>query len=185
MVHIPPGTRRHTGPAITGVVAALLMAGCSTFGTTDPTANCASAPENKLGFGAGPVYLSGQTRWYAGGQAAVLMVDSTYSGPLQVRASEFGGDGSSQITLTPMNLDPAALAGLTDKERQHGSLVVSGVQTAQGGLELDAVPSSPLSRAWFGQLSTSGPGCFALHVTGTGLTEDIVFAVHAGPAPPG
>jgi hypothetical protein len=84
-----------------------------------------------------------------------------------------------------MNLDPAAEAGLMDKERQHGSIVVSGVQTTQGGLELDAVQPSSLWRAWFGQLSTSGPGCFQLQVTGTGFTEDIVFAVLAGPAPPG
>jgi hypothetical protein len=113
------------------------------------------------------------------------MVDSKYSGPLSVRASEFGGDGTQQITLAAMNLDAAALAGLTDKERQHGVIVVSGVLTNQGTLELEAAPPSPLQRAWFGRLSTSGPGCFALHVDGTGFTEVIVFAVLAGQPPPG
>ena len=187
MVHIRPGMRRLTGLAMAGAFAALLMGGCSYSGpgTSGSTSSCAGSPENGSGFGAGPAYLSGQSSWYAGGQAAILRVDPKYSGPLQVRASQGGGDGTSQITLAPMNLDPTALAGLTDKERQHGTIVVSAVQTTQGGLELEAAPSSPLWRAWFGQLSSSGPGCFALHVTGTGFTEDIVFAVLAGPAPPG
>jgi hypothetical protein len=113
------------------------------------------------------------------------MVDPKYSGPLVVRASELGGDGTSQITLAAENLDPTALAGLVVKERQHGAIVVSAVQTTEGGLELQAAPSSPLWRAWFGRLSTNGPGCFALHVDGTAFIEVIVFAVHAGPAPPG
>jgi len=179
--------RRLTGLAMSGAFAALLMGGCSYSGpgTLGSTSSCAGSPENGSGFGAGPVYLSGQSSWYAGGQAAILRVDPKYSGPLQVRASQVGGDGTSQITLALMSLDPTALAGLTDKERQHGTIVVSAVQTTQGGLELEAAPSSPLWRAWFGQLSSSGPGCFALHVTGTGFTEDIVFAVLAGPAPPG
>lgn len=185
MVYVRHGMPRITGLAIAGAFAALLVGGCSSSGpgTSGSTSSCASSSGS--GFGAGPVYLSGQSSWYAGGQAAILRVDSKYSGPLQVRASQFGGDGTSLITLAPMNLDPTALAGLRDKERQHGSIVVSAAQTTQGGLELEAVPSSPLWREWFGQLSTSGPGCFALHVAGTGFTEDIVFAVQAGPAPPG
>src|SRR5487761_814313 len=180
---VVPGMRRHMGLAIAGGLAALLMGGWSSLGSG--TSGCASSSGNAFGFGAGPAYLTGQSSWHSGGQAAILRVDSKYSGPLQVRASQFGGDGSSQITLAPMNLDPTALAGLMDKERQHGSIVVSAVQTTQGGLELEAVPSSPLWRAWFGQLSTSGPGCFALRVTGTGFSEDIVVAVLGGSAPPG
>jgi hypothetical protein len=113
------------------------------------------------------------------------MVDPKYSGPLVVRASQLGGDGKSQITLAADSLDPTALAGLVFKERQHGVMVVSAVQTTEGGLELQAAPSSPLWRAWFGRLSTTGPGCFALHVDGAAFTEVIVFGVHAGPAPPG
>jgi hypothetical protein len=113
------------------------------------------------------------------------MVDPKYSGPLVVRASQLGGDGKSQITLAADNLDPTALAGLVVKERQHGAMVVSAVQTTEGGLELQAAPSSPLWRAWFGRLSTGGAGCFAIQAEGTGFTEVIVVAVRAGPAPPG
>jgi hypothetical protein len=113
------------------------------------------------------------------------MVDPKYSGSLVVRASQSGGDGKSLITLAADNLDPTARAGLADKERQHGVMVVSAVQTTDGGLELEAAPSSPLWRAWFGRLSTGGAGCFALQVVGTGFTEVIVFPVQAGPAPPG
>jgi hypothetical protein len=113
------------------------------------------------------------------------MVDPKYSGPLLVRASQLGGDGKSHSILAADGLDPTARAGLVDKERQHGVTVVSATETTDGGLELQAAPSSPLWRAWFGRLSTSGAGCFALQVDGTGFTEVIVFAVNAGPAPPG
>ena len=187
MVYVRHGVRRITGLAIAGTLAALLMGGCSSSSTglSGLTASCPTSPDNGFGFGAGPAYLAGQSSWYSGGQAAILMVDPKYSGPLLVRASQLGGDGTSQITLTALNLDPTALAGLTAKERQHGVIVVSAVQRTEGGLELQAAPSSPLWRAWFGRLSTNGPGCFALHVDGTAFTEVIVFAVHAGPAPPG
>lgn len=142
-----------------------------------------TAPD--YGFGAGPVYLSGQDSWYAGGQAAILMVDPKYSGPLRVRASQVGGSGTSQITLADENLDPSALAGLVYKEREHSVTVVPATQAADGALELRAVPSSSFWRAWFGQLSTTGPGCYSLQVDGTAFHEVIAFGVHAGPAPPG
>jgi hypothetical protein len=175
------------------VVLGIVVGGCSSSSTGQAgvngdaalTARCPASTATGNGFGAGPAYLSGQSSWYSGGQAAILMVDSKYSGPLLMRASQLGGDGTSQITLAAENLDPTALAGLAAKERQHGVMVVSAVQTTEGALEVQAAPSSPLWRAWFGQLSTSGPGCFALHVDGTAFTEVIVFAVQAGPAPPG
>ena len=175
------------------VVLGIVVGGCSTSSAGQAGANrdaaliasCPASTATGNGIGPGPAYLSGQSSWYSGGQAAILMVDSKYSGPLLVRASQLGGDGTSQITLAAENLDPTALAGLVDKERQHGVLVVSGVPTTEGALELQAAPSSPLWRAWFGRLGTSGPGCFALHLDGTSFTEVIVFAVQAGPAPPG
>lgn len=187
MAYVRHEVRLSPGLAIAGILAALLISGCSSSsaGLSGLTAGCPISPDSGFGVGAGPAYLSGQSSWYSGGQAAVLMVDSKYSGPLLVRASQLGGDGTSQITLAAETLDPTALAGLTTKERQHGATVVSAVQTTGGGLELQAAPSSQLWRAWFGRLSTSGPGCFALHVDGTAFTEVIVFAVHAGPAPPG
>jgi hypothetical protein len=186
VVHIRHGLRQITGLAIAGSLAALLMCACSfsSTGQSGSTSSCPTSPDSGFGFGAGPAYLAGQSSWYAGGQAAILMVDPKYSGPLRVQGAQLGGDGSSQITLAAENLDPIALAGLVAKERQHGAMVVSAVQTTQGGVELQA-PSSPLWRAWFGTLSTTGPGCFALHVDGTAFTEVIVVAVRGGPAPPG
>jgi hypothetical protein len=186
--------RRITGLAIAGTVAALLLGGCSSSSTGQALSGicpasslvgsgATTAPD--YGAGPGPVYLSGQSSWYAGGQEAILMVDPKYAGPLVVRASQLGGDGRSQITLAADGLDPTALAGLVDKERQHGVMVVSAVLTTEGGLELQAAPSSPLWRAWFGRLSTGGAGCFEIQADGTGFTETIVFAVQAGPAPPG
>jgi hypothetical protein len=188
------GTHRIMCLAIAGTVAALLVGGCSSLSADQALTGICPASSTvgwgvptapDYGLGAGPVYLSGQSSWYAGGQEAILMVDPKYSGPLVVQASQLGGDGKSQITLAADGLDPTALAGLVDKERQHGVTVVSAAQTTNGGLELQPAPSSPLWRAWFGRLSTTGPGCFAIHADGTGFTEVIVVAVHAGLAPPG
>ena len=189
------GTHRIMCLAIASTVAALFVGGCFSSSTGhDLTGICPAsslvgsgatmAPNYGVGVGPGPVYLSGQSSWYAGGQEAILMVDPKYSGPLVVRASQLGGDGKRSITLAADGLDPTARAGLVDKERQHGVTVVSAVQKTAGGLELQAAPSSALWRAWFGRLSTGGAGCFAILVNGTGFTEVIVFAAHAGPAPP-
>jgi hypothetical protein len=192
VVYVRHGVRRITRLAIAGTLAALLVGGCSSSNTGQALTGICPAPSivgsgatTAPGYGVGPVYLSGQSSWYAGGQTAVLMVDPKYSGPLVVQASQVGGDGKSPITLAADSLDPTALAGLEFKERQHGVMVVSAVQATDGGWELQAASSSQLWRAWFGRLSTGGAGCFAIHVAGTGFTETIVFAVHAGPAPPG
>ena len=179
--------RRLTGLGVAGMVTATFVAGCTPSSSGQSgglalNANCPGSTETNKGFGTGPAYLTGQSSWYAGGQAAVLRVDSKYSGPLQVRASQFGGDGTSQITL--VNVDPTTLANAAAKEGSHGVIVVSAVPTTDG-LELQAVPSSSHWRAWFGLLSTGGPGCFELRVDGAGFAEVIVFAVRAGPAPPG
>jgi hypothetical protein len=187
VVYVRHGMRRLTGLAVAGMLTATFAAGCSPssagqLGGQASNANCPGSTETDKGFGAGPAYLSGQSSWYSGGQAAILRVDSKYSGPLLVRASQFAGDGTSQITLA--NVDPTTLANAAAKEGSHGVMVVSAVPTTDG-LELQAVPSSSHWRAWFGQLSTGGPGCFELRVDGTAFTEVIVFAVQAGPAPPG
>jgi hypothetical protein len=186
-VCVRQGMRRLTGLAVAGMITATFVAGCTSSSSGQPggmasNPNCPGSTETDKGFGAGPAYLTGQSSWYAGGQTAVLRVDSKYSGPLQVRASQAGGDGTSQITL--VNVDPTIFANVAAKEGSHGVMVVSAVPTTDG-LELQAVPSSSHWRAWFGQLSTGGAGCFELRVDGTGFTEVIVFAVHAGPAPPG
>ena len=148
------------------------------------TASCPASPEAPgHGFGAGPVYLSGQSGWYSGGQVAILMVDSTYAGPLLVRAAQLGGSGTSQITL--VDLPPTDLANIAAKESQHSVAVVSAVHTPDGRLQLQADLGSPSWRAWFGRLSTAGPGCFAIQVDGTAFSEVIVVTVHGGPPPPG
>lgn len=175
------------------LVAGLVGCGGTTNSGSSTLASNANCPASTTGLrgvapdyglGSGPVYLSGQMSWYAGGQAAILMVDPKYSGPLLVHASRLG-DGRSTITLAEENLSPDALAGLVIKERQHGASVASAIPTADGGLELPGVTQSPFWRAWFGRLSTSGPGCFALQVDGSTFHEVIGFSVLAGSAPPG
>ena len=151
---------------------------CPTTGMT----NLGNAAPN-YGFGAGPAYLSGQSGWYSGGQTAVLMIDPTYQGPLLVRAAQVRGAGTSQITLA--DLPSTDLANIAAKENQHSVAVVSAVRTPDGGLELQAYPGSPSWRAWFGRLSTTGPGCFALQLDGPEFSEVVVINVHGGPPPPG
>ena len=140
--------------------------------------NSSVAPN--YGQGVGPIYLSGQDRWYSAGQAALLMVDSKYPGPVLVRSFQLGG-GDSMVALADM---PSAET-VVDKERQHGVAVVPATRTAEGGLELQAVAPSTFWRAWIGLLSTGGPGCFGLQVDGDTFTEFIVFPVQAGTPPPG
>ena len=135
------------------------------------------------GAGVGPAYLSGQTSWYSGGQAAFLMVDSQYSGPLLVRTFELGGDGKSTVALA--GSPPTDNANGADKERQHGVNVVPAVHTAGGGLYLGPVAPTSFWRAWLGRLSTDRPGCFGLQVDGDVFTEFIVFEVNPGNPPPG
>ena len=148
------------------------------------TASCPDSPEAPGGgFGAGPVYLSGQSGWYSDGQVASLMVDSAYAGPLLVRAARLGSTGKAQIALA--DLPPTTLANISAKESQHSVAVVSAVHTPEGGLQLQAHVVSPAWRAWFGWLSTSGPGCYALQLDGAAFSEVIVFTVHGGPPPPG
>jgi hypothetical protein len=135
------------------------------------------------GVGDYPVYLSGQTSWYAGGQAALLMIASSYTGSLLVRGAQL--DGPANITLAEEELPAAARAADSEKEKQHGVEVVAGEHPVAGTLEMSAEPASSLWRAWLGTLSTTGPGCFGLQVDGDGFTKFIVFQVQAGPAPPG
>ena len=137
------------------------------------------------GFGSGPVYLSGQSDWDSGGQTAIILVDSRYQGPISVRASQFGGDGASTITLADLNLDETAAAGLASKEQSHGVQVVSATHRAAGGLTLAAGGPPSSWRAWFGTLSTSGHGCFAIQADGDNFSEVIIVWVQAGAAPPG
>lgn len=87
-----------------------------------------TAPD--YGSGAGPVYLSGQTDWYSGGQTAVLMVDPAYSGPLTVRAVPWSGASTARITLA--DLPATDLASIAAQESQHAVAVVPAVHTPVG-----------------------------------------------------
>ena len=151
---------------------------CSVSSTADLGAMAPNA-----GAGVGPAYLSGQSSWYSGGQAAILMVDAHYSGPLLVRPFQLGGDQKSTVALT--DFPPYANANAADKERRHGVALVPATRTTGGGLYLAAVAQSSFWRAWFGTLATDSAGCFGLQVDGDVFTEFIVFAVNSGKAPPG
>ena len=158
--------------------------------TLAPNETCTASSTDDLGAvapnygaGVGPVYLSGQSSWYSGGQAAFLMVHSQYSGPLLVRPFELAGDGKSTVTLADLPEPYNANAG--DKERQHGVALVPAVHTTEGGLYFSGVAPSSFWRGWLGRLSTDSPGCFGFQVDGDVFTEFIVFEVNPGNAPPG
>lgn len=140
----------------------------------------ASTPN--YGTGVGPLYLSGQDGWSAGGAAAVLMIDSRYSGPLLIRAFQLGGDGQSAVTLSGFS---AQNANFADKEQAHGVTAVAAVQAPGGGLYFAAVPPTSSWRASLGQLGSTSAGCFGLQVDGYRFTEFIVIEMNPGTAPPG
>jgi hypothetical protein len=138
------------------------------------------------GAGVGPAYLSGQDSWYSppGGQVAILMVDSKYSGPLLVRAFQLGGNGKSAVTLADFP-SPDPSTGLPVIKQEHGVAVVPALHTTGGGLYLGAVAPTSFWRAWYGLLSTDSPGCFGLQVDGDVFTEFILFVVNPGTSPGG
>ena len=134
------------------------------------------------GAGVGPVYMSGQDTWYAGGQAVVLMVDARYTGPLLVRPYRVSGGGT---TVALVDMTGTALANATEKMQQHGVSLVTADHPSTGGLFFPATTPSSDSRGWIGELSTDGPGWFGFQVDGDTFTEFIVFQVNPGNAPPG
>jgi len=129
-------------------------------GATCPASGAATLSGTPLkapayGFGQGPVYLTGQTRWYAG-EAAVVMVDPAYGGTVVIRGRQL--DGSQSMPLVPTS--------------------------AEGDVAIFRSSPSDW-RVWNGQLSASSPGCFGLQADGTEFSELIVFQVLAGSPPPG
>ena len=126
-------------------------------------------------FGKGPAYLSGQLSWYAGppGQAALVLVDGTYTGRILIRARALGGGGA--ITLAPQDIPP---------EHRLPTMLPPGTATADG-VEA-AVPTGTSGWSeWLGHLTVGAPGCYGVQVDGDSFTSVIVFAVQAGPIPPG
>ena len=115
------------------------------------------------GYGTWPVFLSGQDRWFAG-EAASLFISPEYDGPLIVRGHQL--DGSAGMPL--------------EASGEQGS-------TAVGEHGVEFAPSrSTKWREWAGRITSGiGLGCYGLQVDGITFTSQIVFAVQAGPPPPG
>src|SRR6266550_1914595 len=111
------------------------------------------------GFGRRPVYLSGQTTFYAGGdQVIVLLTDPTYTGPVLVRSSRLDGVGS----LTFRELDAA-----------------TGAPEAW----LPKTSSPPNWGAWESMMSAPSQGCYGLQFDGENFTEVVVIKLLPGPPP--
>ncbi len=113
------------------------------------------------GFGQGPVYVSGQIRWYAGSQAVILLTDPRYTGPVLVRSMQLDGAGS----LTISGQDATTLAG--------------------GAIGLAQTSTPPYWGMWIGALAPSAPGCYGIQFDGTSFSASAVIAVSPGPVPPG
>jgi hypothetical protein len=113
------------------------------------------------GFGQGPLYVSGQTRWYAGTQAILLLTDPSYTGPVLVRSMRLDGTGSLAIS----GQDATTLAG--------------------GAIGLAQTSSPPYWGMWIGMLTPSAPGCYGIQFDGTSFSSSAVIAVLPGPVPPG
>jgi len=113
------------------------------------------------GFGQGPVYVSGQTMWYAGTQGVIFLTDPRYTGPVLVRSMRLDGTGSLGLS----GQDATTLAG-------------SAIGLAQ-------TSSPPYWGMWFGGLTPSAPGCYGIQFDGTSFSSSAVIAVSPGPVPPG
>jgi hypothetical protein len=113
------------------------------------------------GFGHGPVYVSGQTRWYAGTQVILFLTDPKYTGPVLVRTMRLDGTGSLAIS----GQDATTLAG--------------------GAIGLAQTSSPPYWGMWVGMLTPSAPGCYGIQFDGTSFSSGAVIAVSPGPVPPG
>jgi hypothetical protein len=113
------------------------------------------------GFGQGPVYISGQTSWYAGSQVMLFLTDPKYTGPVLVRSIRLDGSGSLNIS----SQDATTLAG--------------------GAVGLAQTSFPPYWGMWSGLVTPSAPGCYGIQFDGTSFSSSAVIAVSPGPVPPG
>jgi hypothetical protein len=123
-----------------------------------------NGPKNggpNYGFGQGPVYISGQTSWYAGDQGVSFLTEPRYTGPVLVRSMRLDGTGS----LTVSGQDATTLSS--------------------GAIGLAQTSSPPYWGMWLGMLTPSAPGCYGIQFDGTGFSSSAVIAVSPGPVPPG
>lgn len=97
----------------------------------------ASPPGNKLpgyGFGPGPVFLSGQTEWFSGEYASIL-VSPAYSGRVVVRGHQL--DGTSGIPFRGQQGDgKITVAPGTAGQWRQSDAIVSGAPGCYG-LQID------------------------------------------------
>lgn len=115
------------------------------------------------GYGTWPVFLSGQDRWFAG-EAALLLINPEYGGPLIVRGHQL--DGSGGMPLQSTSDAPSSPVGT------HG-------------VEFGPATSATKWREWNGQITPgAAPGCYALQADGFTFTTQIIFAIQPGPPPP-
>jgi len=113
------------------------------------------------GFGQGPVYVSGQTNWYAGTQAILFLTNPKYTGPVLVRTMRLDGNGS--LTLSG-----------------------DGATTLDGGaIGLAQTSSPPYWGMWIGMLTPRAPGCYGIQFDGTSFSAISVITVLPGPVRPG
>jgi hypothetical protein len=113
------------------------------------------------GFGQGPVYVSGQIKWYVGTQVVIFLTDPRYTGPVLVRSMRLDGTG----TLTISGPDATTLAN--------------------GAIGLAQTSTPPYWGMWLGGLTPSAAGCYGIQFDGTNFSSSAVIAVSPGPVPPG
>jgi hypothetical protein len=114
-----------------------------------------------FGFGQGPVYVGGQTSWYAGTQGILFLTDPKYTGPVLVRSMRL--DGTGALTLSGQG----------------------ATTLANGAIGLAETSSPPYWGLWLGMVKPSAPGCYGIQFDGTSFSSSAVIAVSQGPVPAG
>jgi hypothetical protein len=122
----------------------------------------AHSNESKLpsyGYGAGPVYLTGQNSWFAAGQEAEFLIDPAYTGAVHIT-----GQLTGSATTVPLFSGP----------NSDGSTV-----------DVPAGNDQPNWRFWDGQMSFTQPGCYALTLHTASANEVVTIYAHGGTPLPG
>jgi hypothetical protein len=110
------------------------------------------------GYGAGPVYLSGQLTWYVTGEEAVFLINGTDTAAVTI-TGHLVGDGGTQPIFTGTDANGAVI-------------------------DVPAGNDSPYWRFWDGQMSFTKAGCYTLGFQSQGANETVTIYVHPG-GPPG
>lgn len=122
----------------------------------------ASLNQDKLpsyGFGAGPVYLSGQNSWYAAGEEAEFLIDPAYAGAVHITGQPAVSGGNAPVFTGP---------------NSNGSVI-----------DIPSGSDQPYWRFWDGQMSFTQSGCCILNLQTASASETVIIYVHAGNPPPG